>query len=421
LRPSLRSTSFCIASQQIEASSGRDFERYPAYAENDQGAVVGLGVSKARALELCKHSSSAAWAGSRPEADPMPVPDPDGWRVAAPEDVGLDGAVLGATGERFTAFTEANLHSLLVVRRGSLVYERYFVGEDQAWADQLGRVSFDASTKHDVRSITKSVTALLVGIAIERQLISGIEELVFTYFPHCADLRTPQKDGIRLRHLLTMSPGFDWDEYRPFSDPHNSEARMYRSPDPYRFVLQQPLVTPPGKFFRYNSGATELLGGVLHRTTNRRLDDFAREVLFEPLGIADTAWNGFSNGIPAASAGLRLRPRDMAKLGQLVLNRGQWNGRQIIPETWIRDSSLPQIGRPDGIYFYGYQWWLGRSLVDKREVPWVAAMGRGGQHIFVVPRLDLVVVLTAGLYDNPALAWVAVDTLNRYVLAAVRN
>jgi CubicO group peptidase (beta-lactamase class C family) len=111
----------------------------------------------------------------------------------------------------------------------------------------------------------------------------------------------------------------------------------------------------------------------------------------------------------------------MAKLGRLVLDCGRWNGRQIVPETWIRDSLMPQIGRPDSIYFYGYQWWLGRSLVDRREVRWVAAMGRGGQHIFIVPELDLVVVLTAGLYDNLALAWVAVNILNRYVLAAVRN
>ena len=350
-----------------------------------------------------------------------PDSSPDGWRHATPEDVGLDSAVLGAAVERFTTVTEANLHSLLVARHGALVYENYFVGEDEAWGDRLGRVSFDAGTKHDVRSITKSVTALLVGIAIRCKLIRSVDEPVFAYFPEHADLRTPEKEGARLRHLLTMSPGFDWDEYRPFSDPLNSEARMYQSPDPYRFVLQQSLATPPGKFFRYNSGATELLGAVLHRTSNRRIDDFAREVLFEPLGIVDTSWNGFSNGLPAASAGLRLRPRDMAKLGQLVLNGGEWNRHRIIPASWVKDSLAPQIGRPDGIYFYGYQWWLGRSLLGKRELRWAAAMGRGGQHIFVVSELDLVVVLTAGLYDSAALAWVALDILNRHVLSAIKE
>ena len=345
----------------------------------------------------------------------------DGWRHAAPEIMGLDGAVLGAVAKRFTDFADANLHSLLVARCGVLVFESYFVGDDEVWGDRLGRVSFDSGTQHDVRSITKSITALLVGIAIRRKLIRSVDEPVFAYFPEYDDLRTPEKDGVRLRHLLTMSPGFDWDEYRPFSDPLNSEACMYRSPDPYRFVLRQPLATPPGKFFRYNSGATELLGAVLHRTSNRRIDDFAREVLFEPLGIVDTTWNGFSNGLPAASAGLRLRPRDMAKLGQLVLNRGEWNGHRIVPASWVKDLLVPQIGRPDGLYFYGYQWWLGRSLLGNRELQWAAAMGRGGQHIFVVPEFDLVLVLTAGNYDNPALAWVALDILNRHVLAAIKE
>src|SRR5947208_15550992 len=144
--------------------------------------------------------------------------------------MGLDGAVLSAAAERFTAFTEANLHSLLVARRGVLVFESYFVGDDEAWGDRLGRVSFDPGTQHDVRSITKSVTALLVGIAIKRKLIRSVDEPVFAYFPEYADLRTPEKDGVRLRHLLTMSPGFDWDEYCPVSGRANRRAPMCRSP-----------------------------------------------------------------------------------------------------------------------------------------------------------------------------------------------
>jgi CubicO group peptidase (beta-lactamase class C family) len=107
----------------------------------------------------------------------------------------------------------------------------------------------------------------------------------------------------------------------------------------------------------------------------------------------------------------------MAKLGQLVLNSGEWSGRRVVPASWIKDSLVSQIGRPDGIYFYGYQWWLGRSLLGKRELRWAAAMGRGGQHIFVVPELDLVVVLTAGIYDNAALAWVALDILSPCALS----
>jgi CubicO group peptidase (beta-lactamase class C family) len=363
---------------------------------------------------LGKGTHTNAMPGSRPSKSAVGQ-----WRIVPPATVGLDAAVLAEAGDRLASFAEANLHSLLVVRHSALAYERYFEGEDEAWGDRLNRVAFDAGTKHDLRSISKSVTALLVGVAIERGLIGGIDDSLFAYFPDHADLRTPEKDAIRLRHLLTMSPGFDWDEYLPFSDPRNSEMRMYRAPDPCRFVLEQPLATPPGKFFRYNSGATELLGAVVASTSGQRIDAFAREALFDPLGITDFDWNGFSNGTAAASAGLRLRPRDMAKLGLLAVERGRWQGRQIVPSGWIEDSLAPQIGCPDRLMFYGYQWWLGRSLVARREIRWAAAIGLGGQHIFVVPEFDLVVVMTAGLYRNAAMAWIAIDTLNRWVLQAI--
>jgi CubicO group peptidase (beta-lactamase class C family) len=163
------------------------------------------------------------------------------------------------------------------------------------------------------------VTALLVGIAIDRKLIDGVDEPVFKFFPQHADLRTPAKDRILLRHLLTMSMGLDSDQQsRPFSDPENSESLMVRSPDPYRFVLSLPVEVAAGKLFRYSSGASELLGAVVRKVADQPIEDFARETLFEPLGIVDTTWITFPNSdIALACGGLRLRPRDMAKLGQL--------------------------------------------------------------------------------------------------------
>ena len=139
----------------------------------------------------------------------VPAAENDGWQVAAPETVGLDGASLCALEDRFRSLAEADLHGVLVVRHRTLVYEQYFAGEDQSWGHPLGTVQFHADTRHDLRSVTKSVTSLLVGIAIGRNLIAGVEEPMFQFFPEYADLRSEEKDRILLRHLLTMSMGLE--------------------------------------------------------------------------------------------------------------------------------------------------------------------------------------------------------------------
>ena len=215
-----------------------------------------------------------------------------------------------------------------------------------------------------------------------------------------ADLRTPDNARITLRDLLTMSSGLDWEESRPYGDPKNSVWQMVRAPDPYRFVLQQRVTFKPGAVFNYNSGNTELLGLVLARSIGQSIDDYARDKLFGPLGITDFDWVKLRNsGQPFAAAGLRLRPRDMAKLGQLLLNDGQWNGRQVVPKGWVAESTRPRL-KAFGLG-YGYQWWLGRTFSKHGWLPWTAGLGYGGQSLFVQPDLDLVVAVTAGDYASP--------------------
>lgn len=150
-----------------------------------------------------------------------------------------------------------------------------------------------------------------------------------------------------------------------------------------------------------------------------RLDTFAQRALFGPLGIEDVEWARFADGSPSASGGLRVRARDLAKLGQLVLDLGAWRDRQVVPAHWIEEGITPQIGADDRLYFYGYQWWLGRSLVRRREVAWAAAVGLGGQRVFVVPSVGLVTVITAGHYDEAMQAWLPLVLLNRFVLPAL--
>jgi len=153
-----------------------------------------------------------------------------------------------------------------------------------------------------------------------------------------------------------------------------------------------------GKEFFYNTGALALVSAIMRKATGRPLDEFARETLFEPLGITAVEWERYK-GDTDAGGGLRLRPRDMAKVGQLVLAGGRWNGRQIVSRQWIEASTAPKIKATDG-QSYGYLWWLGRSRLNGREVQWVGALGRGGQSIRIVPELDLVVVVTAGYYQD---------------------
>ena len=158
----------------------------------------------------------------------------------------MDVDLLRGPGRQFTARKEANLHAALIARNGRLVYERYFTGEDKALATPLGQVAYNSTLKHDLRSVTKSITSLLVGIAIDRCWIDDLEAPVLGFFPEYEDLRTPEKDWITLRHLLTMSAGFAWSEHLPYSNPKNSERQMIDAPDQYRYVLEQPIARPSG-------------------------------------------------------------------------------------------------------------------------------------------------------------------------------
>ena len=359
---------------------------------------------------------------------PKPTDFHDGWKVAAPEQEGLDPALICGIGPRLEALKEANAHGIVIARHGRLVYERYFTGNDWRLSMPLGDVNFEAATKHDVRSISKSVTSLLVGIAFDRGLLADLDARAFSFFPEYEALRTPEKDRITLRHLLTMSSGLAWDETTvPFTDPSNTYSQMEVAPRADHYVLAQPLAARPGEVFNYNSGSAELLGLILRKVSGKRLDAFAKEALFDPLNITDWDWEGTAAFNPSAASGLRLRPRDLAKIGQLVLERGKWHGRQIVSSSWIEDSITPRLSgkdaammfyRPEGITSYGYLWWLGRSPPEHPERDMIAGGGYGGQRVLILPNLGAVVVTTAGLYGDKASGLTALTTLNEFVFPA---
>jgi CubicO group peptidase (beta-lactamase class C family) len=341
----------------------------------------------------------------------------EGWPTGGQEQAAVDPQALCGLIEWLDRSPQANVHSVLVVRRGALVFEHYRSGTDEQFGSLRSNIAFGPRDRHDLRSVSKSVTSLLVGIAVDRKLIASIDEPVYRFFPEFDDLRSPERDRITVRHLLTMSSGLEWNENVAYTDPANSEIRMWKEPDPYRFAWDQNPITPTGTVYNYNGGSTELLGQIVRKVTGQELEDFAQSNLFAPLGIEGFDWYKHPNGKAAAASGLRLSPRDMAKLGQLILWRGRWGEKQIVSEDWVRQSIMPHIGGLQ-LYFYGYQWWLGRSLAVGTEVQWVAAVGLGGQRIFVVPDRELVVVMTAGLYKSSLQTWVPLTILNRVLQAA---
>ncbi len=347
----------------------------------------------------------------------VPKSGVDDWRIEAQTDVSIDPKPLCALIDNLENL-KPNIHSVLVVRRGSLVFEHYRRGDDQRWGRDLGEVTYGPDVKHDVRSVSKSVVSLLIGIALDRKLIASIDEPVLAFFPQYASLRTPAKERISLRHLLTMSSGIAWNENIPYTDPQNSELLMTRAPDPYRYVLEQPLVEEPGKVWNYNGGSTTLLAGILQRTSGKWVVKFARDELFTPLGITDLEWVQMPvSGEFAAASGLRLRPRDMAKLGQLVISQGTWKGKSIVSAEWLKEATTGRL--PADTVYYGYQWWTGSSHVNARKIDWFEAFGLGGQRIIIVPSLDLIVVFTTGLYDMENASLVTTRLLDHYVLPAV--
>jgi CubicO group peptidase (beta-lactamase class C family) len=337
-----------------------------------------------------------------PDGCSLPVARDDGWPVASVNDDKLiDRDALCRMADRLSS--TANVHAVLVARGSKLVFERYFRGSDEVpdriYGSRVVDVTFGADTLHNMKSVSKSVASLALGIAIDRGLIGSVNEPIFSFFPEFQDLRSPEKERIQLVHVLTMSMGLKWVEATPATgDYNNDEARMHMAWDPCRYVLGLAATAPAGQEFFYNTGALTLVSAIMRKATGRPLDEFAREALFEPMGITSLEWIRV-RGDTDAGGGLRLRPRDMAKIGQLVLSGGRWNDRQIVSKGWIETSTASKI-EATGSQSYGYLWWLGWSQLNGRKIRWIGALGRGGQSIRIVPDLDLVVAVTAGYYQD---------------------
>ncbi|MFY9957368.1 serine hydrolase domain-containing protein [Bradyrhizobium sp.] len=334
-----------------------------------------------------------------------------GWRSVSPTEAGFADNMEERLDKAVAEKRIWNLHSVIVVRNGRLLLERYFDGEDDARGKPLGVVSFKPDTLHDLRSASKSIVGLVYGIALAAGKVPSPDQPLMQSFPEYADLfADADRRRWTLHHVLSMTMGTDWDELSiPYTDPANSEIAMDSAPDRYRYVLSRPIVMEPGKRWTYSGGATALLGRLIARGTGKSLHAFAREVLFDPLGMGPTDWFVGRDGELIAASGIRMLPRDLAKIGQLMLRGGVWEDRAVVPSEWIARCTTPVVPI-DEVREYGYHWYLGRFGFEAPAAPrwnrsrleryWNAS-GNGGQRLFVIPGLELLVVTTSGNYDTP--------------------
>jgi len=321
----------------------------------------------------------------------------DFWRSSAPEEQGMDRAPLESMMEAIERGQHA-IHSVTVIRNGHIVWEEYLRG----WRPHR---------LHEIQSCTKSVTSVLIGIAMYRGLIQSVEQRMVEFFPdHTIAHLDERKERITLKHLLTMSVGMDWHELDyPYDDPRNTLGQMWVSDDAVQYCLDRPMVNEPGKSWAYNSCTSIILGGIIEQVSGQSVHAWAREVLFDPIGIGDVSWALVAGGHYHTDGGLFMRPRDMARLGYLMLMDGAWDGWPIVSPEWVEASTRAHYRTPwgDG---YGYQWWT----LPRTDV--FMATGHYDQRIYVSPEHNLVTVFTAHIEDqdpHPTETW-----MRQYVLAA---
>jgi len=286
-----------------------------------------------------------------------------------------------------------NIHSCIVANSNEVLYEQYFEGED----GKYGFRKFKRDDLHELRSATKSIVSVAIGICLDQGLIESVNSPIVQYFDEYNGLFSEEWNQITVENLLTMMSGIKWNQSGTRSkDDVDSEIEMEKSDSPIRFVLSQPIVEAPNTKFVYNSGNTVLLGKIVEKASGKSFERFANEYLFIPLGVEKYKWWPSVDETYWTHAGLLLRSIDMCKIGQLLLNKGKIGSNRILSESYIEEMSSKREVNPG----YGYQFWRKTFDVNDHGFHSYYAAGNGGQYIFVFPFDDLTVVFTGGNYHS---------------------
>ncbi len=340
---------------------------------------------------------------------------PHDWVRGNAEDGGIATKQLGNLESAIRAGEFKKIGSILIARHGKLVYENYFDG--------------DANSLRDTRSATKSITDILVGIAIDEKKLKGVDERVLVLLPeHAKRMQNPdpRKERITVEDFLTMSSPLECDDWNDAS--RGNEERMYLVEDWAQFILDLPIRgrmhvgehedSPPyGRNFSYCTGGVFTLSEVLQKATGERTDHYAQKKLFAPLGITDEQWVYSPLNIPQTGGGLRLSGRDLLKIAQLYLDGGSWQGRRVVDEKWVHTSTEPHA-KIDDETDYGYLWWLKAFKSGGKSYPAFFMSGNGGNKVAVFPGLDLAVVITSTNYNTRGMHEQTEKILTDFILPA---
>ena len=341
---------------------------------------------------------------------------PVSWGQTSAADAGLSEAKLRDLSAAIRSEQFKKIGSVLIARHGKLAYEDYVDG--------------DAASLRDTRSATKSITGSLVGIAIEEHKLSGVDAKVLSLLPaRAARVQNPdpRKAAMTIEDLLTMSSPLECDDWNDAS--RGNEERMYLVEDWAQFILDLPIRgrmhlgeqadTPPyGRYFSYCTGGVFVLSEILQKSTGERTDRYAQQKLFAPLSISNVQWVYSPMNVPQTGGGLRLTSRDLLKIVQLYLDRGRWQGHQIVSEAWLHNSTAPH-SRIDENTEYGYLWWLKSFKAGEKSYPAFFMSGNGGNKVMVFPGLDMSVVLTSTNFNTKGMHQQTEKLVTDYVLRAV--
>jgi CubicO group peptidase (beta-lactamase class C family) len=341
-----------------------------------------------------------AGCNQAPIAQASKTPDywpTDGWKNSTPAAQGMDSTLLAQMLEEISA-SDTNIYSVLVVRNGYMVTEAYFQ-------------PYEHDTNVHVQSVTKSIIGMLTGIAISQGAIKSADETLDSFFPGRIPVdNNKDRESIRISHLLSMTSGLDCQEFS------GTGQTMEQTSSWVQFMLNRPMASKPGKKFGYCNGNAHLLSAIIEKTTGINTRIYANQELFQPLGIVPVEkadWETDPKGYTMGGYGLHLRPVDLAKLAYLYLQNGKWEDQQIIPDSWVEESTTQKIKKEDGSG-YGYLW----TVYPKQGH--YAALGLGGQQIHVYPARNLIVVVTAGV-PSYAEAPEIENMLNKFILPSIQS
>jgi len=310
----------------------------------------------------------------------------DGWATGSMYETNIDAKKLVELIYNIRNNSYKNIHSILIVKDGILILEEYFHG-------------FHYQQSHQIRSTTKSIGSILTGIAIDHQFIKDINQKIYPYFKDykiVQDWNEEVKD-VTLKTLLTMTSGFACDDH--LIPNFQCEKAMYKTNDWLEYALNLPMAYKPGEHWAYNSSSLIVVSEIISKTSKLTITEFADKYLFKPLGINEFQWGFSPKGRAFFGGNAKMKPRDMGKIGLIMLNRGKWNDRQIISERWIKESTSEHVQSQNSTG-YGYLWWTGKQTFGEQNISAYWAAGNGGNYVFVCPALSLVAVFTGGNYNN---------------------